>query len=67
MMDPQSRGLLQLNPSGFFLQEYDPALAQQTLQKSYANSDAAIVAKKRSLLAELVRWRWGFAFSFSSG
>ncbi|GLC37409.1 hypothetical protein PLESTM_000580500 [Pleodorina starrii] len=33
--------------------EYDPALAQQTLQKSYANSDAAIVAKKRSLLAEL--------------
>ncbi|GIL77178.1 hypothetical protein Vretimale_3159 [Volvox reticuliferus] len=33
--------------------EYDPSLAQQTLQKNYANSDAAIVAKKRSLLAEL--------------
>ncbi|KAG2454753.1 hypothetical protein HYH02_000588 [Chlamydomonas schloesseri] len=33
--------------------DYDPGLAQQTLQKSYQNSDAAVEARKRTLLAEL--------------
>ncbi|GFR42053.1 hypothetical protein Agub_g2869 [Astrephomene gubernaculifera] len=33
--------------------EYDPALAQQTLQKSYVHSGAAQEAKKRTFLAEL--------------
>lgn len=36
------------------LQEYDPSLAEQTLQKSFAHSSEAQQAKKRTLLAELV-------------
>lgn len=34
---------------------YDPTLAERTLQASYSQSEVAKQAKKRSMLAELVR------------